>query len=158
MFFLKAERGLPDMFSEMLAESALVGKAALLGYLGELAVARLKHLASGLDSDSHQKGLRTHRKGFDKPTVQLPRRDADMLRKRLDRELFTEPLTDAFNCAVDGEVGAQGIVGGSVALCGSHHADHTVIAVKERQFVGDKPIGEALAVEEKFDDVEFWLA
>jgi hypothetical protein len=39
VFFLKAKRGLSDVLSEMLAESALVGKAALLRDLGELAVA-----------------------------------------------------------------------------------------------------------------------
>ena len=158
VFFLEAKRGLSDVFTEMLAESALVGKAALLRHLGELAVARLKHLASGLDSNPHEKSLGTHCERFNKSTVQLPRRDADVLRKRLDGQLFTEPLTDAFNRAIDGEVRTQGIVGGSVALRGTHHTNDGVVTVEEGQFVSDEPVGEALAVEEEFDDVEFGLA
>ena len=131
MFFLEAERGLSDVFPEMLAESALVGKAALLRHLGELAVARLEHLASGLDTNPHEKGLGTHCERFDKSTVQLAWRDADVLRKCLDGELFAEPLADALDCAIDREVRTQGVVGGSVALRGTHHTNDGVGTVEE---------------------------
>jgi hypothetical protein len=158
MFFLKTKRGLSDVFSEMLAESALVGKAALLGDLGELAVSGLDHFAGGLDSNAHKERLGAHAEGFDESTVKLAWRDANVLSEVFDCEFVAELLADAFDGAVDGEVGASSVEGCAVTLRGAHHADDCVVSVEDGQLVCDEPIWEALTVKEEFDDVEFGFA
>lgn len=50
-------------------------------------------------------------------------------------------------------MGKFGAVGG-VVLDGSHDADDVVVEVPDGEFVGEEPVGDALAVGEEFDDFE----
>lgn len=147
--------GHAHLLAEAEAEGGLVGETGFAGDLTDAVVAVLEEFACGLEADFEDEGLGAEAEGFDEASVELPFGQVDVGGQLSDGDFFPEVFADPDDGLVDGEVWLEHGFGFGVALGGAHDADDEAFAIKDGQFVGDEPVGDALGVEEEFGDVEF---
>ena len=147
--------GHAHLLTEAEAESGLVGETGFASDLTDAVVAVLEQFARGLEADFEDEGLGAEAEGFDEASMELSFGQVDVGGQLSDGDFFSEVFADPDDGLVDGEVWLEHGFGFGVALGGTHDADDEALAIKDGQFVGDEPVGDALGVEEEFGDVEF---
>lgn len=143
---------------KVVGEGTLVAKAEVTCDFCDLCAFFLQHFTCSLDAQFHDECLRTGAEGFDKFAVQLSWGEMHEACEFGDGDSGAEVGADVSERAVDLLMWLEYLVSASKAAHAAHDADGAAFAIKEREFVGDKPAWDALVGEEEFDDVELRLA
>jgi hypothetical protein len=155
---LEAQWGHAHELMEVVGEAALITETEISGYLADLGILVLEGLASGLDSDFHDEGLRATAKGLHKLPVQLAGAEMDPISQILHTDALLEMLADVGQSAVDVEVRMHILHRLPVALRGAHDADDAATFVLHGHLMRDEPVGDALRIKKQLHDVQARLA
>ena len=140
--------------AELGGEGALVVEAKVEGDVGDLGTGFAERVAGGLDAGLDEVVLRGDAEAVFELAVELALGETDAA-----GDFVHQPAVAGFSPECVGRFGNRGIGGGDVALeivalDRAHQADDLSSFVEEREFLRDEPVGNALLIEEEFDDAE----
>ena len=148
----------PHFAAEVEGERALVVEAEVAGDFADVVLSFAEEFAGGLDAAFDDKAFGRDVEGLFELPVELSHGEVHHFGEFGDEELLAEIVSNEVDGFCDlfvgtGDAGAQVVI-----LHSAHDADDFSVASVDWEFVGDEPVGDSHAIEEKFDEIDFWLA
>lgn len=157
-FALVLQRGDAHVATELGGEGALVVETEVDGDVGDLGARFAEGVAGGLDAGLDEVVLGRDAEAVLELAVELSLGESDAACHLLHEPAVAGIMAEGVGGLGNGGVGGRDVALKVVALDRTHQADDLSAFVEEGQFLGDEPVGDALLIEEEFDDAEERLA